>query len=136
MSRSEIEEKIRSFFEQEKDGPVAVYLFGSEARGTAGAASDVDIAVLYETPPPRTLDGLQIPLKGDLEALLNRYVDLVVLNHASLDLSHRVFRDGVVLVDRDRMFRLAFEVKRRNEYLDFFPVLQLYRRYPVKATTP
>ena len=122
-------DKLKAFFASEHHDALAVYLFGSVARGSSGPGSDVDIGVLYAEDPPKTLDGLPISLKGDLEDLLAASVDIVVLNHASPDLCHRVFRDGILLLDRDRSFRLRFEVKKRNEYLDFLPVLRLYRRY-------
>jgi len=131
MGTVDIENRLMSFFETDHHGALAVYLFGSRARKTSGPQSDVDLALLYsEVPTSQTLDSLPLLLKGDLEELLGLTVDVVVLNTASPDLCHRVFRDGIVLLDRDRRFRLRFEVKKRNEYLDFLPVLELYRRYP------
>ena len=134
METREIADRLRAFFDADDQGVLAVYLFGSAARGTAGSASDVDVALLYaDIPKTPSLDSIPLLLKGDLEELLGSPVDIVVLNAASPDLCHRVFRDGIVIVDRDRRARLRFEVKRRNEYLDFLPVLQLYRRYPKPA---
>ena len=131
MRTADIVARSRSFFKTDHHGALAVYLFGSRAREASGPQSDVDLALLYpELPTSRTLDSLPLLLKGDLEELLGITIDVVVLNTASPDLCHRVFRDGIVLLDRDRRFRLRFEVKKRNEYLDFLPVLQLYRRYP------
>lgn len=127
----DIADRLRSFFEADPQGAVAVYLFGSRARNVAGRESDVDLALLYpEAPPRQTLDSLPLALAADLEKLLGTSVDIVVLNTASPDLCHRVFRDGIILLDRDRPFRLRFELKKRNEYLDFVPVLRRYRRYP------
>ena len=131
MSGEDIASRLRSFFEADHHGALAVYLFGSTARGSSHPASDVDVALLYrEVSATGTLDSLPLLLKGDVESYLGRKVDVVVLNTASPDLCHRVFRDGILILDRDRRFRLRFEVKKRNEYLDFLPVLQLYRRYP------
>jgi predicted nucleotidyltransferase len=107
---------------------VCAYLFGSCARGDAVARSDVDVAVLFATDPPRTLDGLHLDLADDLSAALGRRVDLVVLNRAPVDLIHRVLRDGVLLIDRDPAVRIRFEVRARNEYFDLLPHLQRYRR--------
>ncbi len=55
-----------------RPGVVAVYVFGSVAAGTAGAESDVDVAVLYATPPPSTLDADPRRLEGELERVLER----------------------------------------------------------------
>lgn len=110
---------------------MAAYLFGSVARGGSAPPADVDLAVLYaHTPPPR-LDSLPIALQGALERALGVAVDIVVLNRASADLVHRVLRDGVLVLDRDRSTRIRFEVQKRNEYFDLLPLLRRYRRSDV-----
>ena len=55
---------------------------------------------------------------------------MVVLNSAAADLVHRVLRDGVIVLDRDRAARIRFEVHARNEYFDLAPLRRLYRRIP------
>jgi len=109
------------------EGLVAAYLFGSQARGTASAASDVDIALVM-TSAPKTLNDLQLDVAADLERELGLPVDVVVLNHAPSDLIHRVLRDGELLVENDRSARIAFEVRARNDYFDLEPVRHAYRR--------
>jgi predicted nucleotidyltransferase len=109
---------------------VAAWLFGSEARGDAGPGSDVDVGVLFGRPRPTTLGGLPTRLHGALEAALDRPVDLVILDGADPDLIHRVLRDGVLLVDKDRSARIAFEVRSRNLWFDLEPVRKLYRTGP------
>jgi len=125
-----IEASLRDFLSRsaEREGIAAAYLFGSVARGTAGPKSDVDVGILYEKDPPLTLEGLGLRLEGDLESLLGKPVQLVVLNHAPVDLTIRVLRDGKLLVDRDRTKRVRFEVKTRFEFFDLEPYLKLYRR--------
>jgi predicted nucleotidyltransferase len=108
------------------DGLVAGYLFGSRARGTASARSDVDIALLM-TSAPKTLDDLQFDVAADLGRELGLPVDVVVLNHAPSDLIHRVLRDGELLVENDRSARIRFEVRARNDYFDLAPVPHAYR---------
>lgn len=112
---------------------VAAYLFGSAARGELRSTSDIDVGVLLDGPPnpssrPRlTRSSLRADLQADLETAVRRPVDLVVLNHASPDLIHRVLRDSVLLVERDRSARIRFEVGARNEYFDVLPFLLRYR---------
>ncbi|HEX2685318.1 MAG TPA: nucleotidyltransferase domain-containing protein [Kofleriaceae bacterium] len=110
------------------EGILAVYLFGSVARGQARRSSDVDVGVLYEVAPPPTLEGLGFDLAAELEAAIGRPVDLVVLNRAPADLIHRVLRDGILVVEHDRSRRIAFEVKARNEYFDLAPIRARYRQ--------
>jgi predicted nucleotidyltransferase len=110
------------------EGVVAVYLFGSVARGTASKRSDVDVGLLYQKSPPRTYRGQPYLIQADLSERLGRDVDVVVLNDAPVDLVHRVLRDGVLLFDIDKSVRIAFEVRARNEYFDLLPYLEEYRR--------
>jgi uncharacterized protein len=86
---------------------VCAYLFGSQARGDAKPASDVDVAILFRQDPPRSLDGLGLDIAGAIEAELGQPVDLVVLNRASPDLVHRVLRDSVLLLETDRAARVT-----------------------------
>jgi predicted nucleotidyltransferase len=119
---------VRRFFEQRDAGVAAVYLFGSVARGAATTASDVDVAVLLRQAPPPTLDGLLLGLEAELESEVGVPVQLVVLNTAPCDLTHRVLRDGVLLIDRDPGLRIRFEVRTRNEFFDLQPFLARYRK--------
>jgi uncharacterized protein len=130
MDSGTIELRLREFLTERagREGIAAAYLFGSVARGTAGPRSDVDVGVLYEEDPPLTLEGLGLRLEGDLESLLGKPVQLVVLNHAPVDLAIRVLRDGKVLVDRDRTRRVRFEVRTRFDFWDLEPYLKMYRR--------
>jgi predicted nucleotidyltransferase len=106
---------------------VAVYLYGSRARGTATDASDVDVGVLLAQDPAPTLEGLGLDREAELERLLGLPVQIVVLNRAPPDLIHRVLRDGRLLVERDRKRRIAFEVLARNRFFDLQPILKAYR---------
>jgi predicted nucleotidyltransferase len=126
---AEVERALRDFFStDEASGIAAAWLFGSQARGTVGPASDVDVAVLFEDEPPPGLEGLGLRLEGEIERRLGRPVQVVVMNRAPVDLVHRVLRDGRLLAERNRSRRIAFEVRARNEYFDLEPILRRYRR--------
>ncbi len=126
--RNHIVESLRAFFDGYRDGIVCVYLYGSVARDETHPGSDTDIAVLYATEPPPTLDGLGLDLGIALERHLGRPVEVLILNRAPVDLIHRVLRDGVLVDNRDPSARIRFEVKARNEYFDLLPYLRQYRR--------
>lgn len=119
---------LKDFFTTSGEGVAAVYLFGSVARADAGADSDVDVAVLFQHTPPPTLEGQPFDLSDSLERRLGRPVDVIVLNTAPVDLRIRVLRDGRLAVERDASARIRFEVATRNEWFDFAPILEEYRR--------
>jgi predicted nucleotidyltransferase len=128
MDRQAIQDVLRSRLAESDADVLCAYLFGSVARDEGRADSDLDVAVLLARDPPPTLEGLQTGLADALSEAAGRTVDLVVLNDAPPDLVHRVLRDGVLLLERDRSARIRFEVKARNEYFDLLPYLQRYRR--------
>ena len=130
MNATQIEQKLRDFFRANAPEVVAAYLFGSAGRGAA-RPGDVDVGVLLETDPPRTLAAIPSALIDGIERALGRgapRLDLVVLNRASPDLVHHVLKDGILVCERDRAARVRFEVKMRNEYFDVKPFLDRYRR--------
>jgi predicted nucleotidyltransferase len=128
--RDRTEQELCAFLaaRAEEEGLAAAYLFGSVARGTARPESDVDVGLLYAEEPPPGLEGLAFHLEAELERLLHRPVQVVVLNRAPVDLARRVLRDGKLLLDRDRSRRVGFEVRTRREFWDLEPVLRQYRR--------
>lgn len=126
MTTPDLQEQLRDALARRSD-LAAAWLFGSRARGTERANSDVDVAILLREDPPRTLDGLMLDLQDDLAGELGRPVDLVVMNHAPADLVHRVLRDGELLIENDRSRRVRFEVARRAEFFDLLPILRRYR---------
>jgi predicted nucleotidyltransferase len=105
------------------------WLFGSVARGEAGPLSDVDVAVLLNAavPTEKRLD-VAAALVEELERRCGR-ADLVLLEEASPALRHRVFREGLLLFERDERRRIAFETRAIQEYLDFQPLAAIYDRY-------
>ena len=122
-----LEHRLAEFFQADSHGAAAVYLFGSVARGTAHPDSDVDIGVLVVVAPEPTFEAQPFALEGELERLLGRAVQVVVLNQAPVDLRIRVLRDGRLVLDRDASTRIRFEVQTRNEAFDLEPILREYR---------
>lgn len=106
----------------------AVYLFGSVATGRAKASSDVDVGVLYRSPPPDTLLGQPYEQEVALSKRLGPPVQIIVMNSAPPDLVHRILRDGVLVTESDANAGIAFEVQARNVYFDLLPMLRAYRR--------
>ena len=112
---------LAAFFAGQGDVRVA-WLFGSQARGSAGPLSDVDIAVVLSGPVERQARR-RSALCADLMGILHRDdVDLVLFEMGSPLLKHRVIRDGVVLLVRDphELSRLATAAV--IEHLDTAPL--------------
>jgi len=121
-------EALRALLAEAPADVVAAYLFGSVARGTASASSDLDLALLLGGAAARTLETRQLDFEGKLERAIKRPVQIVILNDAPPDLVHRVLRDGRLLLERDRAARLRFEVRARSLYFDLLPFLLRYRK--------
>ncbi len=98
---------------------VLLYLHGAHARGTQGALSDVDIAVLLD-PVEHRRDDLALDLLKGLEETCRRDdVDLVVLNDAGSHIRDRVVRSGRLIFARSERDRVVFEAAAIKEALDF-----------------
>lgn len=108
----------------DRDGVVAAMLIGSQARGTAGPLSDVDIAIWHDPNlDARGRFDLQLALAGDAgRALGTDEVDVVMLNHAPPLMQHRAIRDGKRLVERDSNERVRLETRAILDYLDTAPL--------------
>ncbi len=52
----DIARRLASFFEADAHGALAVYLFGSVARGEAIGGSNIDVGVLFADPPASTFE--------------------------------------------------------------------------------
>ncbi len=75
-------------------------VFGSFSAGRATAHSDVDVAVLYRADAvPSSLQRLD--LQQDLADLLQRDVDLIILNHADPIIAAQIDQNGELLVNKD-----------------------------------
>jgi predicted nucleotidyltransferase len=135
MIRGDVENELQAYFrEMQLPGLAAVYLFGNIAREEGRADSDVDVAVLFLSPPAKTIAHPSVSLSVDLEGRMQRPVQVVVLNEAAPDLVHRVLRDGRLVLDNNPSIRIQFEVRARNQYFDLLPILRRYRKMESRPT--
>ena len=77
-----------------RDDVTLAFLFGSVARGKATGRSDVDVAVYFAGGYNLTTVG---GITGDLETLLRRDVDLIVLNEANASVAWAALRGTPLL---------------------------------------
>ncbi len=71
--------KIRARYESAQ-----IFLFGSTARGTEKADSDIDLCVVIENPKERLLEISRI-LSKDLHPILSGQLDLLVYNKENFE---------------------------------------------------
>ena len=91
---------------QRVPGVVAVYVFGSAARGDTHAESDLDLALLAARP----LGAVErFDVQEVVAVEVGRDVDLVDLRSASTVMQMQIVSTGRVAVDRDAGARAAFE---------------------------
>ena len=111
----------------DEPGVAFALVFGSSARGTGHAGSDVDIALGFGhggPPPPAEIGAIV----ARLEEAAGKSVDVVVLEDAPPGLAYRVFRDGVSVLARDRAALVERKARAILEYLDYRPVEQALTR--------
>lgn len=113
----EIDEKVleslKTYFEGRDDIAFA-FLFGSAARGRVRREGDVNIAVYFKHEKEVEWEAFNRTYEGenrialDLERLLKKEVDLVVLNRARAVIADEIIRKGKPLILRDRGIFLDF----------------------------
>jgi len=100
-------------------GARLVVLFGSVARGTAAAWSDLDIGV----------SGLDtwsaLELGAELGELLGREPHVVDLDEASDWLRYRVAEDGVLLLEAEEGTWARYVARAMLGYFDLAPIIEL-----------
>ena len=112
--RKELEETFR------KERVVLAYLFGSQARGTAGPLSDVDVAVLFsdDVPKEKQFDK-RLKIGSAITLLLHKDTDVIGLNAAPPLLKHRAVLHGDPIFVKDKSVQRSFELRVLQEYEDF-----------------
>lgn len=92
---------------------IAVYCFGSQAKGTARPHSDIDLAVLTHAPIASLR---RFELAQELATHLHTDVDLVDLRAASTVMRMQVLSTGTCLATFDEPARRTFEMYSYADY--------------------
>lgn len=114
----DVNERIVRFFEGRPE-VVAVYLFGSCARGRAKETSDVDLAVLVDPRAGEEEAQLKRDLVIGLSSVLRKEIHLVILNRAGELLSAQVFRYGKCLYNSKPSVLSQFRMVQFSKIADF-----------------
>jgi predicted nucleotidyltransferase len=105
-------------------GASFAYLFGSRAAGSHRPESDIDVAAYFGEAAPQSF-----------EILVPPGVDLVVLDHAPLELAGRVATAGLLLFEDDPVARVRWEATTRKIYFDELPrITRSHREFAASVT--
>ncbi len=98
---------LKNYFEERNDVAFA-FLFGSSVKGKVRKEGDIDVAVYFWPEKEleweefgKTFDG-EARIGLDLEKLLKKEVDLVVLNRARAILADEIVREGSPIIIKDK----------------------------------
>lgn len=111
---SKIMKSLKIFFGDRHEILLA-FLFGSFASQRMRPSSDVDIGILFQTIPD--IDAIN-EVTEELSSILQREVDLIVLNHASPVLKMQILKNGILLYASDRRYFYQFFTDTVNQYDD------------------
>ncbi|QGP92764.1 Polymerase beta, Nucleotidyltransferase [Neomoorella glycerini] len=109
-----IYEQLKDYFSEQQSIRMA-FLFGSRAKGRAGAESDVDLGVYLE--PGYTRQDIY-QMWNELEDMLGTKVDLLVLNEATPSMAWAALK-GKRLYIRDQSFYIQYLLDISREAEDF-----------------
>jgi len=93
------------------------YLFGSQAKGTATNTSDVDIGIVLQRGTSYTYKD-RVDLALEIEDVVNKEVDLKILNDAHPRFLNQVLTYGKLIYKKNERARTQFETSTRRQYLD------------------
>lgn len=111
--------KITDYLSSEKP-IIAAYLFGSTAKGEATDKSDIDIGVLLKGNFNFAANfDYKLRLMGKLKDLTSKTVDIVFIDRTDPILQHHIRKHGKVIFEKDKLKRIAYEIKARKDYFDF-----------------
>ena len=114
-----IHKKIKNFFENQRD-IVAVYLFGSYADGREHAASDVDLAVLFDNRDREAVNQLLDKYLVDLSRSLRKDIHLTAMDFAVEELLRQIFKKGKCLVVNNTNKLAYFKMMAFSKIVSFY----------------
>jgi predicted nucleotidyltransferase len=133
LNKEKIMGVLKPYFEQRAD-IVMAFLFGSCATGAFCGESDVDIAVYFKPRGGRLeweASGVRYEEEAalwlDVERILGKEVDLLVLNRAAPSIAESAISGAPILI-KDRGLYLDFMLRVTSEAMDFRQFVDEYWR--------
>jgi predicted nucleotidyltransferase len=109
---------IKSYFKQ-KPEIVAVYLFGSYAKGKERRTSDVDLGILLRVADRTSVLDKRIEYMVELSRLLKKDIHPIILNSASEALIRQIFLKGKCILVNDSQKLSKFKMIMIARIADF-----------------
>jgi len=113
-----LELEIKNYFSK-KQGIIAVYLFGSSAKGKEGHCSDIDIGILLDQEHRESIKTIINNSIVELGRILKRDIHPVILNSASEELLRQVFSYGICLLVNNPETLSRFKMVMYSRIADF-----------------
>ena len=137
IKADKIVEKLKNYFDKRDDISMA-FLFGSWAKNRECVDSDVDIAI-YFNPRGRALEWEETDFYNDnersiwldIENIIEKEVDLLVLNRATPTIADTALR-GIPVIIKNRNIYLDFLVRITSEAIDFREWIEHYWNFKEK----
>lgn len=129
-------QKLRRY-KIKKLGILVVYLFGSQAEGSATIRSDIDIGIVLKNPEKLEdtrpiYNALYLELSRVFKPTFLRELDIVFLQKAPITLQYNAITYGRVVYEEDPILRADYEERVVNLYMDFKPILEYFDRVALK----
>jgi uncharacterized protein len=131
VNKNEIENKIKDFL-SDKAEILSAYIFGSFVK--SDNYHDIDVAVYLKKDfnkddSEKYPYGYQSSLIGELNLLVRKNIDLVIMNNAEILIQQRIINKGVLLFTKDDRSRIIYENYIRKLYIDAEPLRRIKRYY-------
>lgn len=97
---SKLEENIRVYFRDKKE-VIAIYLFGSHAKGKARPLSDIDVGILLDKNDRNFLKQRRKDYTIELGRALRKDIHPMILNLAGEELLKQIFSKGKCILIND-----------------------------------
>ena len=99
---------------------VAVYLFGSQAKGKATKLSDIDLCIVAP--------GSTAAERSKIQGYGSEKIDIVFFDELPFTIQWRVIEEGKPLYVRDKRFMADLRSRPFKNYLDFKPIIRKQMR--------
>ena len=116
--KAQIIEIIKSYFMHQPE-VVAVYLYGSYAKGEEHHKSDIDIGILAKQSLRSRASEKRIGYMSELAQKLKKDIHPVILNSASEALMRQVFLKGECILVKDQQELSRFKMMMISRIADF-----------------